>query len=578
MGRDRGRSPAPSGLSADSFLTFFNDKVGDVRSSTAGAAGPDYSIFHGQGLDEFQQLSPSEVVRLIKDSPSKACSLDPVPTWLVKELIHCLAPFLTILFNKSLTQGYFHEAFRLAEVTPTLKKATLDPTILGSYGPISNLPFISKVLERAVNERMVAHLQANNLVPEHQSAYRRSHSTETALLKVTSDALLAADQGKLTLLGMLDLSAAFDCVDHDILLNRLGISFGFNGSALGWIRSYLSGRRLYVRYGGSTSTTAPVLFGVPQGSVLGPLFFVLYTADAFRIAEELEFSIHGYADDLQIYDHCFVRDTQQLNDRLVQCIDCMGQWMRRNRLKLNAAKTEFIWLGSVRRLATCSFGPIVVNGEVVRPSLTVRDLVVIIDPAISFADHVAGLARNCYFQIRQLRSIRRSLTIESCHALVRAMVLSRLDYCNGLLRGAPKSLLAQLSGVMRAAARIILVLPRQSHVTSEIRARLHWLDVPSRVQFKLCCLAFRCLHGSAPPYLAGYFTPVSSIEGRSQLRSAAAGLLLVPRTRTVTIGPRAFAVSSPAAWNSLPASLRDPSISLPSFRKKLKTYLFNTPT
>ena len=102
--------------------------------------------------------------------------------------------------------------------------------------------------------------------------------------------------------------------------------------------------------------------------------------------------------------------------------------MRRNRLKLNAAKTEFICLGSGRRLATCSFGPIVVNGKIVRPSLTVRDLGVIIDPAISFADHVAGLARTCYFQIRQLRSIRRSLTIESCHALVCAMVLSRLDY------------------------------------------------------------------------------------------------------------------------------------------------------
>ena len=218
-----------------------------------------------------------------------------------------------------------------------------------------------------------------------------------------------------------------------------------------------------------------------------------------RGAELLHPWVIGYADDLQIYDHCFVRDTQQLNDRLVQCIDCMGQWMRRNRLKLNAAKTEFIWLGSVRRLATCSFGPIVVHGEVVRPSLKVRDLSVIIDPAISFADHVAGLARNCYFQIRQLRSIRRSLTIESCHVLVRAMILLRLDYCNGLLGGAPKSLLAQLSGVMRAAARLILVLPRQSHVTSEIRARLHWLDGPSRVQFKLCCFAFRCLHGSAPP-------------------------------------------------------------------------------
>ena len=148
-----------------------------MRSSTAGAAGPVYSIFHGQGFDEFQQGSASEVVRLIKESLSKACSLDPVPTWLVKELIHCLTPFLDIFFNKSLTQGYFPEAFRLAEVTPILKKATLDPTILGNYRPISNLPFISKVLERVVNEKMVVHLQTNGLVPEHQSPYCRSHST-----------------------------------------------------------------------------------------------------------------------------------------------------------------------------------------------------------------------------------------------------------------------------------------------------------------------------------------------------------------------------------------------------------------
>ena len=202
--------------------------------------------------------------------------------------------------------------------------------------------------------------------------------------------------------------------------------------------------------------------------------------------------------------------------------------MRRNCLKLNAAKTEFIWLGSVRRLATRSFGPIV-NGEVVQLSLTVRDLGVIIYPAISFVDHVAGLARTCYFQIRQLRSIRRHVKKLYCivlYCITDHRILPRPcsrdgPFATGLLqrstRRGPKSLLAQLSGVMRAAARLILVLPRQSHVISEIRARLHWLDMPSRVQFKLCCLAFRCLHSSAPPYLAGYFTPVSSIEGRSQL-------------------------------------------------------------
>ena len=135
--------------------------------------------------------------------------------------------------------------------------------------------------------------------------------------------------------------------------------------------------------------------------------------------------------------------------------------------------------------------------------------------------------------------------------------------------------LSPLSRVMRAAARLILLLPRNSSVENEIRTVLHWLDVPARVTFKLCVLAHRCLHGTAPPYLVRYFTPVSSIVGRTHLRSAATGMLSVPRSQTSTIGPRAFAISSPSAWNSLPVDLRDPGLSLMIFRRRLKTYLFN---
>ena len=163
--------------------------------------------------------------------------------------------------------------------------------------------------------------------------------------------------------------------------------------------------------------------------------------------------------------------------------------MSSNRLRLNASKTEFIWLGSTRRLARCTFDPIIINGDTIPPSLTVRDLGAYIDSGINFDEHVTRLTRTCFFHIRQLRSIRRSLTIESSHALVRALVLSRLDYCNGLLGGAPKCLLGPLSGVLRAVARLILLLPRSGSVTDRIRTELHWLDIPSRVAFKLCvCL------------------------------------------------------------------------------------------
>ena len=152
--------------------------------------------------------------------------------------------------------------------------------------------------------------------------------------------------------------------------------------------------------------------------------------------------------------------------------------MSSNRLRLNPSKTEFIWLGSTRRLARCTFDLITIGGEIIQPSQTVRDLGTYIDSSIGFAEHVTRLARTCYFQIRQLRSIRRSLTIESSHALVRALVLTRLDYCNGLLDGAPKCLLRSLSGVLRAAARLILLLPRTSSVADRIRTELHWIDIP----------------------------------------------------------------------------------------------------
>ena len=254
--------------------------------------------------------------------------------------------------------------------------------------------------------------------------------------------------------------------------------------------------------------------------------------------------------------------------------------MTQNRLCLNADKTEVIILGSMRRLKNCPGGPLEIAGSFIPVATSIRNLGVVIDPSMSFTKHVTGLTSTLYYHIRQLRTIRKSLSEDSCHALVRAMILSRLDYCNGLLIGAPAYLLRQLDvdGVMRAAARLILQLPRICSVTLEMRQSLHWLDVPSRIDFKMGLLAYRSIHGLAPAYLSNLFTPVSTTSGRSHLRSAASGKLVVPACKTSTFGPRAFAVACPTVWNELPAELRGISAnncSLLTFRKKLKTCLFN---
>lgn len=393
---------------------------------------------------------------------------------------------------------------------------------------------------------------------------------------MTSDVLLAADRGLLTLLGMLDLSAAFDCVDHVILLDRLALTFGIRFVVHDWLTSYLDSRLHRVRYNGSTSIFALVLFGVPQGSVLGPLLFILYSADVFDIADRHGFFIHGYADDLQLYAHCSPEadDIQLLTLRFSGCVDDIRNWMSSNRLRLNASKTEVIWLGSAKRLSCCSFQPIIISGEFVHPVNKVKSLGVLLDSSLTFDSHVTRLVGTCYYHLRQIRNIRHSLTQDSCHALVRALILSRLDYCNGLLGGIPDTLIHKLNAVLRASARLLLRLPRMSHITDVMKSHLHWLDFPSRISFKLCCLAHRCLHNQSPPYLSQSCLPVSSCSGRSQLRSAAAGALVVLRTNTVTIGPRAFAISCPTVWNTLPVDLHDDNLSFYAFRRKLKTFLY----
>lgn len=403
--------------------------------------------------------------------------------------------------------------------------------------------------------------------------YRSYHSTETVLLDILSDVCAAADGGQVTLLGLLDCSAAFDTIDHQILFDRLHHSFGFSGSVLGWMKSYLTNRTQAVHYNGGFSSTTAVTCGIPQGSVLGPLAYILYSAGVLQIIEKHGFKAHAYADDLQIFDSAVSHQSPTLVSRLSNCVDDINSWMASNRLCLNPSKTELIWLGSSYHLQRCSMEPQLISGEWIRPTSKVRDLGVLIDSDLSMSTHVNNIVNTCYFHIRQLRLVRRSLTLESTEALVRAFIHSRLDYCNGTLTGLPDYAYKRLQSVMRSAARLVLRLPSSGSVTTAMRRDLHWLSFPQRITYKLCVLAFKCLHGHVPKYLERYCTLTSSVVGRSHLRSASTNMLTVPKTHTVTMEARGFYCACPIAWNSLPAYLRlVPTFE--AFKKQLKTHLF----
>jgi len=233
----------------------------------------------------FTPLSWDDVIKLILSVPS---SLDPTPTWLLKDCVDLLSPYLTHLFNTSLSSGCVPDLFKVAYITPLLKKPGSDVDATENYRPVSNLPVLSKTLERAVSQQMESYLSAAGLLPHHQSVYRKGHSRETALVKVCSDLISMMDSGEQALLALLDLSSAFDTVDHDILLTRLSRSFRVCGDVLSWMRSYLSGRTYTVRIGGTESSSRGMLCGVPQGPVLGPLLFILYSILPISVASRID--------------------------------------------------------------------------------------------------------------------------------------------------------------------------------------------------------------------------------------------------------------------------------------------------
>ena len=263
------------------FSNYFSYKImiirNELESPTISALPAQTDSFSGITLSTFEPVTEVMVKHVIMKSAPKTCSLDPIPTPLLLEILDCLLPSLTALINSSLSSGSFPQVFKSAVIFPLLKNPSLDPNELKNFRPISNLPFISKIIEKLVLVQISHHLSANNLLNQFQSAYRLGHSTETALLKIVNDLLLSLDDWKISLLDSLDLSAAFDTIDHNILLHRLKHDFGLSGTVLDWFSSYLSGRIQSVSVRSHTSVPASVSCGVPQGSVLGPILFVLYT-------------------------------------------------------------------------------------------------------------------------------------------------------------------------------------------------------------------------------------------------------------------------------------------------------------
>ena len=522
---------------------------------------------------------------MLAQSPDKHCDLDPLPTSLLKKCSSVLLPTITNIINLSLSEGTFPDHFKHSQVTPLLKKPSLDREILSNYRPISNLSFLSKLAEKIVKSRLVDHLSSHSMLNTHPSAYIKAHSTETVLLSLHDHLIQRISQQELTGLCLLDLSAAFDTIDHSILVHRLKTWFGIDGSVLSWISSYLSSRTFAVSAHGKLSPPTPLAHGVPQGSVLGPLLFILYTTPLSTLISSTSVDHHLYADDTQLYISFKPSFFSDVENSLKSTFTAVSKWMAANLLALNSSKTEFLIIGCPKQLAKLTSSHIALTPDTtITASSSARNLGFVFDTHLTYHDQISALTKACYFHIRDLRRIRPCLDTQTASRIATSLVQSKLDYCNSLYLNLPACELNRLQLVQNALARTVCNTSRRTHITPALQS-LHWLKIRERIAYKVMSITYNTIQTHKPNYLARL---VSIQPPRATRSSGLITLSRPPLSSSLKILDRSFSYTAPRLWNDLPGHLRQPCLSVDksspaiptvalsrqAFHSRLKTHLF----
>ncbi|KAF7241559.1 RNA-directed DNA polymerase from mobile element jockey [Varanus komodoensis] len=516
----------PSKARCDDFAEHFREKIAQIRhelDSTIDSevlretptlpSGPEL-------LDEFQLLRPDDVDKVLGRVRPTTCLLDPCPSWLIKDSKHGIGTWILEVVNASLREGRVPAPLKEAVVRPVLKKASLDPGMAANYRPVANIPFLGKVLERVVAGQLQALLDETDYLDPFQSGFRPGYGTESALVALYDDLCREKDRGSASLLVLLDLSAAFDTIDHGILLDRLA-GLGVGGTALRWFRSYLNDRFQKVVLGDYGSAPWQLCHGVPQGSILSPLLFNIYMKPLGEVIRRCGLRTHQYADDTQLY-LSFSTNPGEAVAVLNRCLAEVMGWMRANKLKLNPDKTEVLLVGG------SGFGEgdlnLVLNGVALPPRDKVRSLGVLLDPELSLEAQVTTAARSAFLQLRLIHQLRPYLEYDCLATVTHALVTSRLDFCNALYVGLPLKTVRILQLVQNRAARLLTGTGRYVHMTPVLR-QLHWLPIEVRAQFKVLVMTYKALNGLGPGYLKERLHPY--LPSRP-LRSAGEALLREP--------------------------------------------------
>jgi hypothetical protein len=480
-----------------------------------------------------------------------------------------ILPVLCHIFDYSLQHGVFPDLWKKAHIIPLPK--VRNPAQPKDYRPVSILSVVAKVFEKIVHKQISGYLEEFKLLSRSQSGFRKGHSTITALIKVLDDVRESIDKRELTLLILFDFSKAFDKVHHELLLTKLKL-FGFSSLTAQWLRSYLYRRQhRVVIEPGNVSEWNELSTGVPQGSVLGPLLYLLYVNDLPCIFK------HGsadlYADDLQ-YSISF---KPGMEDNAIRCAEVDTQsllnYASEHNLSLNIDKTQPIFLGSSKFLNAMrrDVPQIVIDNISIPYCDSVCNLGVILDPALNWSEHVEHVCKKVLSILCQLRRNSLTLPCDIKSIIVKSIVLPHLDYGSVLMEDMLVTSQIKLQRLQNACVRFIFNLRKADHV-SQYYHKLGWLRIQQRRRMGVGLLLYNIIKNKTPVYLFDKFKFVSQVHERANRSSKQH--LVVPQHRTVKYS-KSFVISASKLWNSTDLHTLV-SYSYHSYKVRLKALLFNS--
>ena len=514
-------------------------------------------------------ISNDEILDIIKSLPNKATGPVSIPL----KLLHIVADLIVIplchIINKSFSSGIFPDILKVAKVLPFHKGGSSQD--LNNFRPISLLSIFDKIIEKLMHKRLYEFFEHHNILFENQFGFRKNNSTINALIEITEKIKESIDNGKFGCGIFIDLKKAFDTVNHKILLNKLE-HYGIRNESLKWFESYLTGRKQYVYLNGESSNLKDINCGVPQGSVLGPLLFLIYINDLPNVSEKLKFFL--FADDTNIYFES--NDLPSMEKVINKELEQLNLWLNVNRLALNISKTNFVIFRTYNKPIKHNM-TLKINKKAISQKEHIKYLGITIDSHLNWKNHIFNVSKKISRSIGIMYKLREFMNIKMLINIYYSLIYSHLVYAIHVWGSACDTELNKILILQKKAVRMITkndqypLVPGPLVPSNPIFKELGILKVSDIFKLNVTKFIFSCLSLNIPRIFHDWFTMNHSIHNYNTISNTninmknyfeienvtETNLLHTRYSRLVNYGGKKLKVAGPILWNSLPKNIRN---------------------